>query len=234
MPVEVITDQAPVDPAVLEELLPAAWHRTDRYANNRVECDHGRLTSRLRPMRGLKQDRSARVIIAGGTVALSDDPVRLAPLRRPRRQTMGTVEWSDPFLASFHEGESPRCWASPAHSGSCGAPDCLDERNAPVRLMLRPRAHACGSMVALGQAVEHGGVVDEYVDRADQAVHAGDGVADRLVAADVADGRCAGWAGLPRARRSAKLHAGPGRHGEVAPAWASARAVARRCRVLPR
>jgi transposase, IS6 family len=64
-PVEVTTDQAPVYPAVLEELLPAAWHRTDRYANNRVECDHGRLKSRLRPMRGLKQDRSARVIIAG-------------------------------------------------------------------------------------------------------------------------------------------------------------------------
>jgi transposase-like protein len=64
-PVEVTTDQAPVYPVVLEELLPAAWHRTDRYAKNRVECDHGRLKSRLRPMRGLKQDRSARVIIAG-------------------------------------------------------------------------------------------------------------------------------------------------------------------------
>jgi IS6 family transposase len=50
---------------VLEELLPAAWHRTDRYANNRVECDHGRLKARVRPMRGLKQDRSARVIIMG-------------------------------------------------------------------------------------------------------------------------------------------------------------------------
>jgi transposase-like protein len=64
-PVEVVTDQAPVYPAVLEELLPAAWHRTDRYANNRVECDHGRLKARLRPMRGLKQDRSAKVIILG-------------------------------------------------------------------------------------------------------------------------------------------------------------------------
>jgi transposase-like protein len=64
-PVEVTTDQAPVYPVVLEELLPAAWHRTDRYANNQVECDHGRLKVRLRPMRGLKQDRSARVIIAG-------------------------------------------------------------------------------------------------------------------------------------------------------------------------
>jgi IS6 family transposase len=50
---------------VLEALLPAAWHRTDRYANNQVEADHGRLKARLRPMRSLKQDRSARVIIAG-------------------------------------------------------------------------------------------------------------------------------------------------------------------------
>ena len=64
-PVEVTTDQAPVYPVVLEELLPAAWHCTDRYANNRVEADHGRLRSRLRSMRGLKQDRSARVVIVG-------------------------------------------------------------------------------------------------------------------------------------------------------------------------
>ena len=47
-PVEITTDRAPVYPAVLEELLPAAWHRADRYANNRIECDHGRLKSRLR------------------------------------------------------------------------------------------------------------------------------------------------------------------------------------------
>ena len=57
--------QAAAYPAVLEELLPAAWHRTERYANNRIEADHGRLKARLRPMRGLKQDRSARVVIAG-------------------------------------------------------------------------------------------------------------------------------------------------------------------------
>ena len=37
----------------------------EQYTNNRVECDHGRLKVRLRPMRGLKQDRSARVIIVG-------------------------------------------------------------------------------------------------------------------------------------------------------------------------
>jgi transposase-like protein len=64
-PAEVTTDQAPVYPAVLEDLLSASRHRTDQYANNRVECDHGRLKARLRAMRGLKQDRSARVVIAG-------------------------------------------------------------------------------------------------------------------------------------------------------------------------
>ena len=46
-------------------MLPAAWHRTDQYANNHIEADHGHLKSRLRPMRGLKQGRSAKVVIAG-------------------------------------------------------------------------------------------------------------------------------------------------------------------------
>jgi transposase-like protein len=64
-PVEVVTDHAPAYPGVLEELAPAAWHRTDQYANNRIEADHGRLKARLGPMRGFKQDRSARVVIAG-------------------------------------------------------------------------------------------------------------------------------------------------------------------------
>jgi transposase-like protein len=64
-PSEVVTDRAPTYPMVLDELLPVAWHRTDQYANNRIEADHGVLKSRLRPMRGLKQDRNARVIIVG-------------------------------------------------------------------------------------------------------------------------------------------------------------------------
>jgi len=64
-PAEVVTDKTAAYPAMLEELLPGAWHRTDQYANNRSEADHGRLKSRLRPMRGRKQDRSARVVIAG-------------------------------------------------------------------------------------------------------------------------------------------------------------------------
>jgi transposase-like protein len=64
-PVEVVIDKAATYPIALDELLPAAWHRTDQYANNRVEADHGRLKARLRPMCGFKQHRSARVVIAG-------------------------------------------------------------------------------------------------------------------------------------------------------------------------
>jgi transposase, IS6 family len=46
-------------------LLPSACHVTEQYANNAIEADHGRLKSRLRPMRGLKQLRCAQVISAG-------------------------------------------------------------------------------------------------------------------------------------------------------------------------
>jgi IS6 family transposase len=64
-PTEVITDKAAVYPPVVEEIAPGAWHHTEPYANNRIESDHGRLKSRLRPMRGLKQLRCAQVISAG-------------------------------------------------------------------------------------------------------------------------------------------------------------------------
>jgi transposase, IS6 family len=64
-PSEVSTDQAPAYPRVVDELLPAACHVMEQYANNPIESDHGRLKSRLRPMRGLKRIRSTRVISAG-------------------------------------------------------------------------------------------------------------------------------------------------------------------------
>jgi len=64
-PVEVTTDRAAAYPRVLDELLPAAHHVDARYANNKVEVDHGRLKARLRPMRGLKRLRSAQVIGSG-------------------------------------------------------------------------------------------------------------------------------------------------------------------------
>src|SRR6266545_2516133 len=64
-PSEVVTDAAPVYPGVLDELVPAAWHHVEQYANNPVEADHSQLKRRLRPMRGLHTDRSAQVVIAG-------------------------------------------------------------------------------------------------------------------------------------------------------------------------
>jgi transposase, IS6 family len=64
-PVEVVTDRAHAYVRVIEDLLPAVWHHVERYANNPIECDHGRLKARLRPMRGLKRQRCARVDVAG-------------------------------------------------------------------------------------------------------------------------------------------------------------------------
>jgi transposase-like protein len=94
-PIEVVTDQAPTYPVVLDELLPAAWHRTDRYANNRVEADHGRLKARLRPMRGLKRDRSARVIIAGHGFVQN--------LRRGHYELAAEEPTNRRVAAAFHE-----------------------------------------------------------------------------------------------------------------------------------
>ena len=60
-----MTDKAAVYLPVLEELVLGTWHHTERYANNRIESDHGRLKFRLRPMRGLKNLRCAQVVSAG-------------------------------------------------------------------------------------------------------------------------------------------------------------------------
>ena len=64
-PAEITTDRAPACPRVLDELIPSALHTTEQYANNPIEADHGRLKARLRPMRGLKRHRSARILAAG-------------------------------------------------------------------------------------------------------------------------------------------------------------------------
>ena len=50
---EVVTDAAPGYPGVLDELVPAAWHHVEQYANNPIEADHSQLKRRLRPMRAL-------------------------------------------------------------------------------------------------------------------------------------------------------------------------------------
>jgi hypothetical protein len=49
-PMEVVTDRALAYLTVLDDLLEATWHRTERYANNPVAADHGRLKVWLGPM----------------------------------------------------------------------------------------------------------------------------------------------------------------------------------------
>jgi transposase, IS6 family len=84
IPAEVTTDRAPACPRVLDELVPSAPHTAGQYANNPVEADHGRLKARLRPMRGLKRRRSAR-ILAAGTCLRAQPPPR--PLRHRHRHS---------------------------------------------------------------------------------------------------------------------------------------------------
>ena len=64
-PCEVTTDLAAPLLRVVDELLPDVLHDTTQYANNPIECDHGRLKARLRPMRGLRTDRTASTLIRG-------------------------------------------------------------------------------------------------------------------------------------------------------------------------
>src|SRR5205823_12326816 len=46
-PTEVTTDQAAAYARVLDELLPAARHVIEQYANNPLESDHGRLKAKI-------------------------------------------------------------------------------------------------------------------------------------------------------------------------------------------
>jgi transposase, IS6 family len=66
---EVVTGLARALAQVVGELLPAAFHNTEQYAYYRVECDHGRLKARLGPIRGLKTETTAQVVIGGHALA---------------------------------------------------------------------------------------------------------------------------------------------------------------------
>lgn len=61
-PVEVTTDLAPSLLTAVAEAAPDTFHDTAQHANNRIECDHGRLKARLRPMHGLKTERGLRIV----------------------------------------------------------------------------------------------------------------------------------------------------------------------------
>ena len=94
VPVEVTTDRAPAYPRVLDEFVPGALHVTEQYANNAVEVDHG-LKARLRPMRGLKRFRSARILAAGHALVQN--------LRRGHYEIAVDQPARDRLCAAFNE-----------------------------------------------------------------------------------------------------------------------------------
>ena len=65
IPTEVIADRAAALANVIEDLIPAAFHDAGQFENDRCEAGQGRLKARLRPVRGLKTDRGASVVIRG-------------------------------------------------------------------------------------------------------------------------------------------------------------------------
>jgi hypothetical protein len=82
VPREVATGRVPVCPQAPGELVPSALHTVERHANNQVGVGHGWLKARLRPMRGLKRHRSARIPAAGRAFVPEPAP---RPLRHRHR-----------------------------------------------------------------------------------------------------------------------------------------------------
>ncbi|MGI8846789.1 MAG: DDE-type integrase/transposase/recombinase [Candidatus Dormibacteria bacterium] len=63
----------------VREKCPGALHVTERWANNVVESDHGQLKARLRPMRGLKRQKTARVVVACNGLTDTEPRCSLVP-----------------------------------------------------------------------------------------------------------------------------------------------------------
>jgi transposase-like protein len=112
-PREVITDRAPALANAIEELNPAACHNTGHYENHKCEADHGRLKARLRPMRGLKTERTASVVIRGHAFVQTYDAA--------------TTSW---------ESRPCRCSVWPPDSTNCSSPS--DRRSRHFRLLHTP------------------------------------------------------------------------------------------------
>jgi transposase, IS6 family len=84
----------------LRWLIPSAWHHLEQYANCAIEADHSRLNHQLRPMHGLRTDRTVQAVIAGhaflqnrrpGHYKLGLGPSRLPSGWPPPAQRMATA-----------------------------------------------------------------------------------------------------------------------------------------------
>jgi IS6 family transposase len=102
-PAQVVTDLAGPLERAIEELVPNPFHDTEWHANNRIECDHGQLKARLRPMRGRKRDRTASVAIRGHAFRQN--------LRRGHHERGLDVDAHLRVAAAFDERPPSRCRA---------------------------------------------------------------------------------------------------------------------------
>lgn len=108
VPVEVTTDRAPSYPPILDELVPTALPDMKRYAN-RVEADHGRLNAKLRPMRGLKTFRSARILATGPGARRA--AARAARARSTMHCPCSQCRWPRPFIFPTHPWPASAGWS---------------------------------------------------------------------------------------------------------------------------
>ena len=161
-PSEVVTDAAPIYPAVLHDLFPSAWHHIERYANNPIEADHSQLKHRLRPMRGLRTDPTAQVIIAGhafmqtsAAATTNSLPTNLPRSASPRR-SLNSRRQSDPRPAVGRtrstipqRNGAPRGPAAPERSDRtssgrrCTVKRSFARRKAPMISRYRAEFGAC-------------------------------------------------------------------------------------------
>jgi transposase-like protein len=132
-----MADGAAIYPAVLEKLVPSAWHHVEWQANNPIEADHSQLKDRLRPMRGLRTDRTAQTVVAGhafmqnlrrGHYELAVDAPGAAGRRRVRRARSSDLDCARPHA----QRDRPSVYATapsnpPATSTQPGRAEVVDQ-----------------------------------------------------------------------------------------------------------
>jgi IS6 family transposase len=89
-PREVTTDLAAPLLRVVDDLLPDVVHDTTQYAIIRVEWDHGRLKSRLGPMRGLRTDATHPSIAQRNSAVSDGEPYARRSLRWAPERDVGS------------------------------------------------------------------------------------------------------------------------------------------------
>jgi len=107
-PVEVATDVPGPSRERSRSSSPVHVTTPPRYTNYRVETDHKRLKARLRPMRGLKRDRTTNVVIAGHAfIRRVSERLEAKICRRRRAEKVGPD--ASPSISTCRRRRSTGC-----------------------------------------------------------------------------------------------------------------------------